>query len=81
MKAMVYSEFGGTPAIGICRSDWHGWMGHDPDISLPRVPGHELAGTVSAVGEGVRLWRVGDRITVPFVGGCVYCEECSSGNQ
>jgi len=34
-------------ASGICRSDWHGWLGHDPDIrDLPHVPGHELAGTV-----------------------------------
>ncbi len=31
-------------ASGICRSDWHGWMGHDPDIRhFPHVPGHELA--------------------------------------
>ena len=34
-------------ATGICRSDWHGWMGHDADIRrLPHVPGHELAGVV-----------------------------------
>jgi alcohol dehydrogenase len=31
-------------ATGVCRSDWHGWQGHDPDIALPHVPGHELAG-------------------------------------
>ena len=31
-------------ATGVCRSDWHGWMGHDPSIVLPHVPGHELAG-------------------------------------
>src|SRR4051812_18533011 len=31
-------------ATGICRSDWHGWQGHDPDVVLPHVPGHELAG-------------------------------------
>ena len=37
-------------ASGLCRSDWHGWMGHDPDIQLPHVPGHELAGTIAAVG-------------------------------
>ena len=35
-------------ATGLCRSDWHGWMGHDPDIVLPHVPGHELAGTIVA---------------------------------
>ena len=40
-------------ASGLCRSDWHGWMGHDPDIrAFPHVPGHELAGVVEAVGAG-----------------------------
>ena len=40
-------------ACGIRRSDWHGWIGNDPDITLPHIPGHELAGEVVAVGEGV----------------------------
>src|SRR4051812_50216061 len=31
-------------ATGVCRSDWHAWRGHDPDVTLPHVPGHELAG-------------------------------------
>ena len=39
-------------ATGVCRSDWHGWMGHDPSIALPHVPGHELCGEVVAVGAG-----------------------------
>ena len=68
-------------ATGICRSDWHGWMGHDPDVKLPHVPGHELAGVVEAVGSKVRRWRPGDRVTVPFVGGCGRCPQCASGNQ
>jgi alcohol dehydrogenase len=68
-------------ATGLCRSDWHGWMGHDPDIRLPHVPGHELAGTVAAVGSGVTRWKEGDRVTVPFVGGCGRCFECASGNH
>lgn len=68
-------------ATGLCRSDWHGWMGHDPDIRLPHVPGHELAGTVAAVGSGVTRWKEGDRVTVPFVGGCGRCYECASGNH
>jgi alcohol dehydrogenase len=68
-------------ATGLCRSDWHGWMGHDPDIKLPHVPGHELAGVVEAVGKGVRSWRVGDRVTAPFVCGCGTCPEFLSGNQ
>ncbi len=68
-------------ATGLCRSDWHGWMGHDPDIRLPHVPGHELAGEVVATGKGVMRFRVGDRVTVPFVSGCGHCGECHSGNQ
>ena len=68
-------------ATGICRSDWHGWMGHDPDIRLPHVPGHELAGFVEAVGRNVTRWKVGDRVTVPFVCGCGACPECHAGNQ
>jgi alcohol dehydrogenase len=68
-------------ATGLCRSDWHGWMGHDPDIVLPHVPGHELAGTIQAVGSQVRRWKTGDRVTVPFVGGCGRCQECNSGNH
>ena len=68
-------------ASGVCLSDWHGWQGNDPDIELPHVPGHELAGVVAAVGEEVTQWRVGDRVTVPFVGGCGKCPECASGNH
>ena len=68
-------------ATGVCRSDWHGWVGHDPDIVLPHVPGHELAGVVQAVGKRVTRWKVGDRVTVPFVAGCGSCPECHSGNH
>lgn len=68
-------------ASGICRSDWHGWIGHDPDISLPHVPGHELAGVVVATGAEVADWRVGDRVTVPFVGGCGRCDVCAAGDH
>jgi len=68
-------------ATGVCRSDWHGWMGHDPDITLPHVPGHELAGTVAAVGKEVTNWNVGDRVTTPFVCGCGHCPECHAGHQ
>jgi len=68
-------------ATGVCRSDWHGWMGHDRDITLPHVPGHEIAGTVEAVGQQVKSWRTGDRVTVPFVCGCGSCEQCDSGNH
>ena len=67
-------------ATGVCRSDWHGWQGHDPDIRLPHVPGHELAGTIEAVGADVRRWRPGDRVTVPFVCACGSCAQCLSGD-
>ena len=68
-------------ATGLCRSDWHGWMGHDADITPPHVPGHELAGVVAAVGKEVTRWQVGDRVTVPFVCACGRCPQCQSGNQ
>lgn len=68
-------------ACGICRSDWHGWMGNDPDIKLPHVPGHELSGVVAEIGTDVANWKVGDRVTLPFVCGCGTCEQCVSGNQ
>lgn len=66
---------------GLCRSDWHGWMGHDDDITLPHVPGHEWAGIVESVGKGVKNFRKGDRVTAPFVCGCGHCEPCNSGNH
>ncbi|TFV48965.1 zinc-dependent alcohol dehydrogenase family protein [Blastococcus sp. TF02A-35] len=68
-------------ASGICRSDWHAWQGHDADVVLPHVPGHELAGTVAAVGDGVAGWRVGDRVTVPFVNACGRCAQCAAGEH
>ncbi len=68
-------------ATGLCRSDWHGWMGHDPDIKLPHVPGHEIAGVVEAVGKNVAKWKAGDRVTLPFVCGCGDCPQCLSGNH
>ncbi|MGQ4516711.1 alcohol dehydrogenase catalytic domain-containing protein [Streptomyces sp. DW26H14] len=68
-------------ASGLCRSDWHGWMGHDDGIALPHVPGHELAGRVEAVGASVVNWRPGDRVTVPFVCACGRCAACAAGEQ
>lgn len=68
-------------ATGICRSDWHGWMGHVPEIKLPHVPGHELAGVIEETGKDVSRWKVGDRVTLPFVCGCGVCPQCVSGNH
>lgn len=66
-------------ATGVCRSDWHAWRGHDP-VNLPHIPGHELAGTVAAVGRDVHDWHPGDRVTVPFVLACGRCEYCLAGH-
>lgn len=66
-------------ATGLCRSDWHGWAGHDDGITLPHVPGHELVGLVRAVGAGVEKWAPGDRVTTPFVCGCGVCPWCRAG--
>jgi D-arabinose 1-dehydrogenase-like Zn-dependent alcohol dehydrogenase len=68
-------------ATGLCRSDWHGWVGHDPGIALPHVPGHEFAGVVAAVGSDVTGWQPGDRVTVPFVCACGTCPQCVAGDH
>lgn len=69
-------------ASGLCRSDWHGWQGHDEDLkTLPHIPGHEFAGVIAAAGPGVRRWRAGERVTTPFVLGCGSCVYCFAGDQ
>ena len=68
-------------AAGLCRSDWHGWHGHDNVSTFPHVPGHEFAGTIAAVGADVTRWRIGDRVAVPFVCACGRCLVCESGNH
>jgi alcohol dehydrogenase len=65
-------------ATGVCRSDWHAWRGHET-VPLPQIPGHEFAGEVAWVGPTVKRFKVGDRVTVPFVNGCGKCEYCRSG--
>ena len=66
-------------ATGLCRSDWHGWMGHDPDIALPHVPGHEFAGRIVAVGAEVTSFGTGQRATAAFIGACGRCASCRRG--
>ena len=68
-------------ATGLCRSDWHGWVGHDPGIALPHVPGHEFAGVVVDVGGEVTGWQPGARVTVPFVCACGTCPQCVAGDH
>lgn len=71
-------------ATGVCRSDWHAWMGHDEGVALPHVPGHEFAGEIAALGSEVSAesgWKVGDRVTAPFICACGRCAECLSGNE
>jgi alcohol dehydrogenase len=67
-------------ACGVCRSDWHGWTGADPDITPPHVPGHELAGIVEEVGRDVRRLKRGDRVTAPFILACGQCPDCLGGD-
>lgn len=66
-------------ATGVCRSDWHGWKGHDDDIrnhGLPFVPGHELSGIVVQIGNSVKKLKIGDRVAIPFILSCGCCAEC-----
>ncbi len=66
----------GVKACGVCRSDHHAWVGSDPDVELPHVMGHELAGIVEEVGPDCRTFAKGDRVTAPFILGCGHCSDC-----
>ena len=68
-------------ATGVCRSDWHGWMGHDPDIRFPHVPGTNLPASLKRSARDVRNWKPGARVTVPFVCACGTCPQCKTGNH
>jgi D-arabinose 1-dehydrogenase-like Zn-dependent alcohol dehydrogenase len=68
-------------AVGLCRSDYHGWHGTDPDIVCPHVGGHEFVGRVVAVGAAVARLHEGDRVVAPFVNGCGRCEPCRMGQH
>jgi alcohol dehydrogenase/propanol-preferring alcohol dehydrogenase len=68
-------------ASGICHSDSATKEGLWPGIRYPRVPGHEVAGVIDAVGRSVAVWKVGDRVGVGWHGGhCGYCESCRRGD-
>ncbi len=67
-------------ACGVCHSDSLTVEVQWPGLSLPRIPGHEIAGVIDALGAGVAGWRVGQRVGVGWFGGhCGYCEPCRRG--
>ena len=68
-------------ACGICHSDAELKEGHLPGVQYPRVPGHEIAGRIDAVGEHVTLWKPGQRVGVGWHGGhCFICDPCRRGD-
>src|SRR5215203_4603349 len=68
-------------ACGICHSDSMTKEGVFPGIKYPRVPGHEVAGIIDAVGPNVVEWKIGQRVGIGWHGGhCGYCDACRRGN-
>src|SRR5207244_4752401 len=64
-------------ACGVCHSDAFVKSGAFPGMTLPRVPGHEIAGRVDALGPNLAMWKVGDRVGVGWHGGnCFQCDPC-----
>jgi len=69
-------------ACGVCRTDLHVCDGELPEPKLPLVPGHEIVGTVSAKGEGVERFEIGQRVGIPWLGyTCGKCTYCLSGRE
>lgn len=66
-------------ACGICGSDIHGMDGRSGRRQMPIVMGHEAAGEIVALGEGVTDWKLGDRVTFDSTEYCGECDECQSG--
>jgi len=68
-------------ACGICHSDSVTKEALFPNIKYPRIPGHEIAGVVDALGSGVNGWKVGQRAGIGWYGGhCGYCDSCRRGD-
>jgi D-arabinose 1-dehydrogenase-like Zn-dependent alcohol dehydrogenase len=68
-------------ACGICHSDMMVKEGYWPGLEYPRVPGHEVAGCIDAVGANIALWKVGQRVGVGWHGGhCFVCNPCREGD-
>ncbi|HUV23236.1 MAG TPA: zinc-dependent alcohol dehydrogenase family protein [Gammaproteobacteria bacterium] len=69
-------------ACGVCRTDLHVVDGDLSEARLPIIPGHEIVGTVSVLGEGVAGFNIGDRVGVPWLGySCGCCRYCTSGAE
>jgi D-arabinose 1-dehydrogenase-like Zn-dependent alcohol dehydrogenase len=67
-------------ACGVCHSDSVTKDGLFPGIAYPRVPGHEITGTIDALGEGVIQWKKGQRVGIGWIGGhCTICDPCRHG--
>jgi D-arabinose 1-dehydrogenase-like Zn-dependent alcohol dehydrogenase len=68
-------------ACGVCHSDSLAKDGGFPGVTYPLIPGHEVAGAIDALGEGVDGWEVGQRVGVGWFGGnCGHCEPCRRGD-
>jgi D-arabinose 1-dehydrogenase-like Zn-dependent alcohol dehydrogenase len=68
-------------ACGICHSDALVKEGYWPGIQYPRVPGHEIAGRIDAIGADVTLWKHGQRVGLGWHGGhCFQCDPCRRGD-
>jgi D-arabinose 1-dehydrogenase-like Zn-dependent alcohol dehydrogenase len=68
-------------ACGICHGDSATKEGIFPGIQYPKVPGHEIAGVIDAIGNDVTEWKMGQRVGVGWHGGhCGYCESCRRGD-
>src|SRR5688572_5822524 len=68
-------------ACGMCHSDVFVRSGQFPNLTLPRIPGHEVAGRVDSVGPGVTAWKPGQRVGVGWHGGhCFACAACRKGD-
>ena len=65
-------------ACGVCRSDWHGWVGEHPRVKPGQIGGHEYCGEVIEAGPRA-TYRVGDRVIAPFILACGTCPNCRAG--
>jgi len=92
-KALRVGEAAATPPgagevqirvayAGLCGTDLHIYHGHmDKRVSMPHIMGHEMSGTVEAVGEGVAHVAIGDRVTVMPLQPCQACPACHAGHS